>query len=87
MEAVGELGDEAAEAALCEAAEAACEAALACWCAGAAEGRLGGGAFGRLALQGICYMFCDRLVNCIGLFRWNVLGDGWVIADMVFDQL
>lgn len=77
---------EAAET-TCEAAETTCEATRACWCAEAAEGRLGSGAFGWLALQGICYMFGDRLVNCIGLFRWNVLGDIWVIADMVFDQL
>ena len=53
-----------------------------------ADGGLGGGVFGRLALalHGICYMFGDRLVDCVGLLRWDVLGDLWIVADVVFNE-
>ena len=51
-----------------------------------ANGGLGGGVFGWLALilHGICYMFGDRLVDSIGLFRRDVLGDLRIVADVVF---
>ena len=78
------MGDEAAEAALSQAAQAALsEAALSRL---RAEGDLGGGGFGRLILQGIRYMFRDRLVDGIGLFRRDVLCDLRVVADMVLDE-
>jgi len=46
----------------------------------------GGDGAGWLALQGIRYMFCDRLMDGIGLFRRDVLGDLRIVADMVFDE-
>ena len=49
---------------------------------------MGSGVFGwlALALQGVCYMFGYCLVDCVGLFRWDVLGDLWIIADVIFDE-
>lgn len=89
MEAAGELGDETAKAALRETAEPALRETAKPPLrepSKAARGRLSYGVFDWLALQSICYMFGDRLVDGIGLFRRDVLGDLWIVADVVFNE-